>query len=291
MNLSVRLALLLGLLSMLTVNPVIAKISVFASIPPQKQLIERIGGEKVLVESLVGANRDAHTFEPTPSQLAKLSQATLYFHIGMPFEHSLLKRIAATNPKLRMLDHKQGVSLRKQDPVLELETHPGHAHSSNGADPHIWTSPVLMKKMAATVRDALTQLDAESGPYYQRNYQKLAEDLDQLDHEIRQTLQQAKVARFMVFHPSWGYFAEQYGLTQIAIEYEGKEPGAKTVARIVNLAKQQQIRAIFVQPQFSRRAAESIAQSIGARILIMDDLSEDMIGNLRHIAHTLATQS
>ncbi len=288
MNYLFRFTTVFGIAILLFTASATAVTFVFVSIPPQKQLVERVGGVRVQVDTLVAGNRDPHTFEPTPSQLSKLSQAQLYLYVGMPFERSLLTRIQSTNARLKMIDHKAGIILRKQDAMLELEHHTTHAHHPGSLDPHVWTTPSQMKHMAATARDALTTIDPAGKADFDHNFKALAQELDILDANIRQTLQQAKVSRFMVFHPSWGYFADQYGLTQIAIEYEGKEPGAKTVTRIINLAKQQQIKTIFVQPQFSRRAAENVAQSVGARILVMDDLAPDMIGNLKLIATSLA---
>ena len=290
MRFSSRL-LAVAALAALAMAPAWARQTVFVSVMPQKQLVEAVGGDKVTVTALVSTGKDPHTFEPTPSQVAGLARANVLFAIGMPFEKGLLARVAAGNPALRIVDNKAGIKLRLSDAVLELPGEAGHDHEHRAGepDPHVWTSPPLMKQMAAQIRDTLAALEPASKAEFERNYQRLAAELDQLDQSIRTTLQAGQVKRFMVFHPAWGYFADTYGLQQIPIEYEGKEPGAKTVSRIIQLARQNRIPAIFVQPQFSRRAAENIAHAVGARVLTMDDLAPDMIANLKRVTADLAS--
>lgn len=259
-----------------------APLAVTVSVLPQKRFVEKVGKEHVAVQVLVGPGRSPATYEPSPRQMAHLSRSRVYFRIGVPFEDVWLKRIQAANPQLRVVDTRQGVQLR------HLEAH-GHDHPASGMpDPHVWTSPPLVKRMIATIRDALTALDPTHGADYQANYLSFANELEVLDADIRHILEPVQRRRFMVFHPSWGYFADAYGLQQVAIEVEGKDPGARSLTRIIEQARREGVGAVFVQSQFSRRTAETVARALDARVVAVDPLAEDYAENLRRVARALA---
>jgi zinc transport system substrate-binding protein len=145
-----------------------------------------------------------------------------------------------------------------------------------------------VKIMAATIRDALTGADPVHRGDYESNYRAFSAELDALDRELRAILVSVKGRAFLVFHPSWGYFAKDYGLRQIPIEAEGKEPGAKALARVIDLGRREGVKVIFVQTQFSRRTAETVAAAIGARVVAVDPLAENYPQNLRRVAHEFA---
>lgn len=258
---------------------------VFVSILPQKYFVERIGGHQVQVSVMVRQGQSPETYEPTSRQMAKLAQAKLYFRIGIPFENIWLERIIAANPKMEVVDCRRGISLlpmTEGHPALEA----GDQHGM--ADPHIWTSPLLVKIMAAHIRNALIAANPISSSQFEKNYQAFIRDLNQLDQYIRQTLAGVTYRRFMVFHPAWSYFARTYGLEEIPIEQAGKEPGARSLAALIEQGRQEGLRAIFVQRQLSRRNAELVARVIGAKVIVLDPLAEDYERNLRHVATVLA---
>jgi zinc transport system substrate-binding protein len=166
---------------------------------------------------------------------------------------------------------------------------PGNDRKPQGLlDPHVWTSPFLVKQQAATVRDALIALAPDQRARFERGYTRFAADLDALDAAIRRALAGKTERRFMVFHPAWGYFASTYGLRQIPIEVEGKEPGPQALARIIDAARRDQVRIVFVQSQFSRTAAVAVARAIGGEVVQIDPLAEDFLGNTRTVAQALA---
>ncbi len=261
-------------------------IPVFVSIPPQKYFLERVGGQRVQVSVMVGPGQSPATYEPTPKQMSQLADARIFFRMGSPFEQVWMQRIKAANPTMRIVDARNGIPLRTLQPAG------GSSSKAMGRkvekDPHIWTSPPLVKRMAAHSKDALGELDPEHRGEYERNYRRFAEDLDRLDREIRNMLDGVKVRRFMVFHPSWGYYADTYGLEQIPIESEGKQPGPKTLARLIDLARHDGIKVIFVQKQFSRRNAEAVARAIGGKVVAVDPLAENYLENLRNVAKIFA---
>lgn len=290
-----------------------APLQVTVSIPPQKYFVERIGGELVNVTVMVPPGADPHTYEPKPSQLRSLAASRIYCAIGAPFEAAWLERIvAAGGPDLIVVHMEKGMAVLPAAAPLHTDggdhagetagqhtarpphadqgqVHEGHDHAE--ADPHVWLSPMLVRHMSVAVRDALVKADPAHAEVYRANYQRFADDVDALDRRIAErfaTLPQDQ-RRFMVFHPAWSYFAHNYGLEEIAIEVEGREPGPRQIRHIIDLARKERITTIFVQPQFSRRAATTIAREIGARLVDADPLAEDWAANLERTAEALAT--
>lgn len=256
-----------------------APLAVFVSILPQKYFVERVGGAQVAVSVMVGPGRSPETYSPTPQQMTALSDARLYFSIGVPFEDRWMKRILAANPDLRQVQMQRGIALL---PLV------GPGGALGGADPHVWTSPPQVKIMAATIRDALSEADPAHRGEFDSHYSAFIAGLGVLDREIRETLAPARGKPFMVFHPAWGYFAKDYGLRQIPIEAEGKEPGAKSLARVIDLGKREGVKVIFVQTQFSRRTAQTVAAAIGARVVAVDPLAGNYPQNLLRVAREFA---
>lgn len=252
---------------------------VFVSILPQKYFVERVGGERVGVSVMVGPGQSPATYEPTPRQMTALSRTKLYFSIGVAFEDAWMKRIQAATPALRVVPMQNDVAL------LPLT---GPSGEPAGTDPHTWTSPLRVKIMAASIRDALIETDPSHRGDYESNYRAFISELDALDRDIRAILMPVYGKPFLAFHPSWGYFAKDYGLRQIPIEAEGKEPGARALADAIDLGKREGLKVIFVQPQFSRRTAETVAADIGARMVAVDPLAENYPQNLLRVAHEFA---
>lgn len=290
---------LFAALALLTVTcarsqPAAEPLPVFVSILPQKQIVERIGGDAVKVDVLVLPGQSPATYEPTPQQMVALAQAAVYFRIGVPFENIWVPKIRLAHPKLKIVDTRQGIKLL---PIVAHDhdhNHGAKPHSKDSSkapvnlDPHIWTSPPLVKQQAATVRDTLIALRPAEQARFEAGYARYAAELDALDADLRRVLSGKAKRRFMVFHPSWGYLASAYGLEQIPIEIEGKEPSPKALTRIIDRAKAEGIRVIFVQPQFNRTAAEQVARAIGGEVVAIDPLAEDFLGNLRQVAQALA---
>ncbi|MGH8593489.1 MAG: metal ABC transporter solute-binding protein, Zn/Mn family [Gammaproteobacteria bacterium] len=240
------------------------------TIPPQKYFVEQVGGEHVQVRVMVGRGQSEEVYEPTPRQLASLAEARVYFRIGVPFEDVWLVRFIAVNPKMRIADCRQGIA-----PLY---------FARGEVDPHVWTDPGRVKTIARGIRDVLAALDPGHAADYADNLKRFETDLDHLDREIRGILKNVAIKKFLVFHPSWGYFASAYGLEQIPIERDGKEPGAKAVAALAVRARAEGVRIVFVQRRGSTHSAETIAHEIGAEVREIDHLAEDYIQNMRRVA-------
>jgi len=261
-------------------------VNVFVSILPQAYVVEQLGGPHVEVDVLVGSGQSPHTFEPTPRQMAKLAEARVYFSVGVPFEARLLKKITATYKDLKVVDTRRGIALRVTEKGHEEGTgeRGQHGHAAEEPDPHFWLNPRLAKIQAANICEGLTTADPEHAAYYKKNLKEFQRKLDELDAKIAKALAPLKGKEFMVFHPAFGYFGDRYGLKQVAVEIEGKEPSARQLAALIDEAKHKGVRVIFVQPQFSRKSAEAVARAIGGAVVPMDPLARDYMKNLEDMA-------
>lgn len=261
-------------------------IPVFVSILPQKYFVEKIGGDLADISVMVGPGASPATYEPKPKQMVRLSKARIYYAIGVPFEKAWLKKIASANPGMLVIQTQDGIE------KILMKTHHHHEEEHidneehNGIrDPHLWLSPPLVMVQARNILCALIAADPAHRSVYEANYKKFIMEIVELDAEIREIFaQKGKNIRFMVFHPAWGYFANAYGLEQIPVEIEGKSPMPAQLQALIQHARKQDIRVIFVQPQFSVISAKVIAKAIGGQIAFADPLAPDWSDNLRQVA-------
>jgi zinc transport system substrate-binding protein len=268
------------------------RIQVFVTVLPQQTFVERVAGTQVQVEALVGTGSNPHAYEPTPGQIARLAEAEVYFGIGLPMEAAWMKRIRAVNPEIRVVNLSEGISRRRLEAHAHEHDHgAGHDHheSDTEQDPHVWTSPPLVIGMAERIAATLSKINPEQAAEYEARLADFVAELTELDADTRARLNRLKHRRFMVYHPSWGYFADTYGLTQIPIESEGKEPGPRRLATLIDQARREDVRVILAQPQMSTKAAEQVAQEIGGRVEVVDTLAADYIGTIRHLTRVLTS--
>ncbi len=254
------------------------------------------------------------TYEPKVSQMKNLSKSDIYFSIDVPFEDVWLNRFITANKNMLVVDTAKGIT------KLEMEAHEHHdeehaenkeekhedhehdkhkdekhddhdehkGHEHTGLDPHIWLDPILVKTQAKNIYDAIIKIDAENKTFYTENYKKFLIELDILDKELKSVLKPYSHKAFMVFHPSWGYFAKRYDLEQIAIEVEGKEPKPSQLVELVHEAKKHNIKIVFVAPQFSKKGARTISNNIKGNVVIINPLSFQWDKNLLKTAKEIA---
>ena len=257
-------------------------LKVYVSIPPQSHFVKAIGGAQVNVSVMVNPGESPASYEPSPRQMVKLARADIYFAIGVPFETAWLDKFAEANPNMQIIHTDTGI---EKKPIHRHDGHHKTGHSHEGVkDPHIWLSPPLVMLQARHIMAGLTSLDPANTAAYEKNYEAFINRLVGLDTFLLKQFSDIKSSRFMVFHPSWGYFADAYGLDQIAIEIEGKTPKAKDVTALIQTAKENDISVIFVQPQFSVKQAKIIAKEIGGTIVQADPLAENWTQNLKQVA-------
>lgn len=265
------------------------KINVFVSIAPQRDFVEQVGGDRVAVHVMVGPGQSPELFEPTPRQMARLAGAELYFSIGMPFEASWLPAVRRNNPDLKIVPCCADLAKLAGDGHGGHE-HAGHGHGGDdsGMDPHVWTDPNNVIAIAGQIAEALAAHDAAHARDYRRAERAFSEKLRALDSLITARTATLKNRVLIVAHPSWGYFAERYGLSQRSIEQDGKEIQGRSLAELIEFARQRNIRAVFTQPQFNDRAARAIAAEIGATVYELDPLADGYIENMRAVTDKIA---
>jgi zinc transport system substrate-binding protein len=262
------------------------RLRVAASIVPVQTFVERVGGDRVDVAVVVGPDASPATYELRARQMADLSEATALFRIGAPFESAWLPRLRAANPDMAIVDLRERIKLRR------MASH-GHAdHDTHGSggdpDPHLWTDPQNVIRVAAHIRDRLIALDPGGEAAYRANYRAFRNELEALHQALKQRFAPLSGEPFLVYHPAWGYFADAYGLEQLTVETEGKEPGARSLDRIIQRAREAGIRVVFVQDQFNKRSAARVAEAVGARVVTVDPLAADYIANMRRVGRLIA---
>jgi len=274
--------------------------TVTVSILPQKYFVDRIGGDLVDVNVMVGPGESPHSYEPRASQMASLSESLVYFSIGVEFEDAWMDRISSANQDMQIIDLSEGIDR------ISAPEHSHHEDSHEGSetgedhdadeehqemeelDPHIWTSPANGAVIARKIYRTLAEIDPENGQFYKENLDSLLQDIENLQVEISDALKSAGSGKFMVFHPAWGYFAREFGLEQLPVEVGGSEPSAQELAEIISEAEEEGISVIFAQPEFSTRSADYIADEIGGRVILISPLAEDWLSNLNQVAEILS---
>ena len=314
--LRVKILIFLSILLIPTSGAVAKEITVFVSIVPQKYFVEQIGKDLVDARVMVQPGAGPHNYEPKPQQMAALSKAKIYFAIGVPFENAWLEKIAAANPNMRVVhtdhgieklamaahhhhddhaeEHHEGEHHDADHDGEKKEHHGKDAHDEDhhehtGLDPHIWLSPPLVKIQAHTILDALQEADPKNKDVYEANFKAFAAQIDELDADLNRTLAGKEGLQFMVFHPAWGYFAHSYGLKQVPIEIEGKDPKPAQLKELMEHARENGIKVVFVQPQFSTKSAKLVAREIGGQVAFADPLAEDWMANLQQVAEKFQT--
>ena len=244
---------------------------VAVSVAPQAYFVERIAGDLVEVVVMIPPGANPATYSPTVHQVQAVTGAALYLkvgHPGFPFERTWLDSMLSVESGIVVVDGSVGAACAADDP-------------------HPWVAPGGVRAMATNLTEALGRLLPNHVLELQSNLESLRGEIDELDREVREVLSGYAGRRFLVFHPSWGCFAEEYGLQQVAIEHEGKEPSPRELSDLIRSARDDGIRVVFVQPQSSTRAASTIADAIGGRVAALDPLARDWPQNLRQVAKTL----
>ncbi len=280
-------------------------IVIAVSILPQKYFLERIGGNRVTALVLVGPGQNPHSYEPTPRQMAALAASRAWIKSGTDFEISLEPKIRKQYPALSIVDGTAGVFFRE----LEKHSHAdeqgengesaqtseidGNSTDENSLglelniDRHTWLGRVPAKIMAGWIRDTLISIDPAGEALYRANCESLVADIDAEFDSLKTRLAPLEGTKVFVFHPSFGYFLDEFGITQEAVEIGGKEPTARALAALIEEAKRDKPSAIFVQAQFSVNAAKKIADSVGAEVISLDPLAPDWLANIKSMGSVL----
>jgi len=250
------------------------RIPVAVSVPPQAYFVEKIGADRVRVEVMIPPGVSHEDYSPSPRQVVALSDARLYVKVGHPafeVERRFLDPFLARLPGIRVVDMSRGMD--------------------GSSDPHVWVAPATVRVAARNIAAALAAADPGHAGEYQANLRAFLAEIDALDREIRDRLgpgTPGQVRRFMVYHPSWGYFAREYGLEQVAIEAEGKEPSAQGLIQLIDRGRREGVKVVFVPGGFPRKSAQVIADAVGGRVLTANPDARDWADNLRRVAAAIA---
>lgn len=259
-------------------------LSVVVSIVPQVYFVERIAGTLATVDVLAPPNHTAETHQVTPRQMDTLSQADVYFRMGMPFETALVKRLKSTCPALKIVDTREGVTLLSAGCTHDEDDD----HHHEGDDPHIWLDPLRVKIQARTIAASLSKLTPQHKETFETNLELFEKDLDTLHHRLGEILAPVKGKTIYVYHPAFSYLAETYGFEQRSIETEGKDPGSKRLYELIDEIKRAGVKVIFDQPQFAEGSVKVIAQEAQVQVVVLNDLMEDYITGMEALAHAIA---
>ncbi len=253
------------------------RIIVAVSIPPQAEFAEKVGGDRVKVVTMVPAGANPHTYEALPEQLKEVSNARMYVQVGsgLEFEMNWMDKLKEINKNMLNVNSSQGIDLMPNQDRDEEE---------NQYDAHVWTSPRNAKIMVENTYQGLIQVDPENKEYYKANKERYLQELDVEDKKINMTLSGVKNKNILVYHPAWGYLCRDYGMNQISIEKNGKEPTPQGMVSLINQARENNITVIFISPQFSKKSAESVAQDIGGEVVMVDDMDKNYIDNLNRVS-------
>ena len=266
-----------------------AKTASIVSIVPEKLFVQKIGGEAVDLSVMVTPGNSPHTYEPKPSQMKAIARAQQYFAIGVEFEHTWLPRFKDLNPHMRIIDLSKKIAKIPMVAHHHEAEHTEEAHHEGELDPHIWTTPANVRIISKHIADALIEADPAHTAEYRQRLSVWLKEVNATDQKIRQILSAVpKGTKFMVFHPSWGYFAKAYGLVQLPVEIEGKAPKPKALIKLIKEARANHVRAIFTQPEFSDTSAKIIAKELGIPVVKVSPMAADWSANLIMIAKAIA---
>lgn len=254
---------------------------ILVSILPQVTFVEKIAGDDFTISLLIPHGANPTTYSLLPAQMAEIARAETWFRMGyVGFELSWADKILQTNPSMKVVDLSEGLDL------ISAGTNP-ETGARTGADPHTWLSPSLVKKMARVIRDELIALRPDRSEAYQLGYQQFLREIDETDTEIRKILSEYHGRKFISFHPSLSYFAREYGLEQFSLQQRGKEPTPGHIAGLVKLAREENIRVIFIQSDFDRENARMFAQEINGEAIQVWPLNPEWSENLLTITRLL----
>jgi len=277
------------------INQTEGKILIATTILPEKEFIEKVGKDKVEVLVMVPPGANPHTYEPTPKQMEMLSKAKIYAMVGsgIEFELGWMDKFKEINKNMMIINLSEGINLmkfegshkhKKSEDLHEHNHDHGHNHHHAGIDPHVWTSVKNAKIMVENIYNGLIKVDTKNENYYRKNKENYINELENLDAEISKIMEKTKSKKFIISHPAFGYFAKDYGLKQISIEYEGKEPSPKWIEKVIKEAKENNITLVFVSPQFNTKTAEIIAKEIDGKVVSVNPLAENYVENMKKFA-------
>ena len=267
------------------------------TIEPQRYFLDQIVGDAFTINTLVPPGTSPETYEPAPSVMIDMGKSDIYFMVGdLGFENAWSKRLAENNPNVTIINCSKGIELMEghdhsHDHVHGHDHHadvPGHVHAHSGIDPHVWSSPPAVKIFVRNMLQAVVESDPDNEETFRANFDEFSVKIERTDSLIRNLLKDVPSKSFIIYHPALGYFARDYGLHQLSIEFEGKSPSPSQIKELVDVARKEKINTVFIQRGFDTKNAAVVAQEIGAEVFEIDPLRYDWDEELLRIATILA---
>lgn len=263
--------------------------TISVTIEPQRYFAEKIAGDLFHINCVTPAGQSPETYDPTPQQMVQISQSQAYFRIGeIGFEQAWMKNLQSQNPDMAVFDLSEGMELIKNEEEAHEEGEAHHHHHHGSVDPHIWTSISGARVIAQNTYQAFIKLDPENQEVYRAGYQRLIEEIDSTEAEMKQLLQPLAGTAFIIYHPALTYFAREFGLKQLCIELDGKEPSPAQLKQLLETATQSGAKVVFVQQEFDQKNAELIAKETGCRLVTINPLSYNWQDEMIRLATILA---
>ena len=270
-----------------------AKPIVFVPISPYQYVFERLAGDLIDLRVIVGPGDDPHSYSPTPKQIVDMAKADLLCSAELGFESNYFVKIGDGNTGPQELNLLEGLELLEghcDHPSHETDTtedDDDHDHEDLN-DPHVWLSPTMLMLQVNLIASKLKgMLPKEKAGEIDSNLARFKEELTGIHDELRTLLTPHRGQKFYVYHGAFAYFARDFGLEQIAIEIGNRSPTPKQLAQVAAQAKSEDVKVIFVQPQFDQTSAAALAESISGRVAFLDPLEKDITANLRAIAEAV----
>lgn len=263
--------------------------TISVTIEPQRYFAEKIAGDLFQINCVTPAGQSPETYDPTPQQMVQISQSQAYFRIGeIGFEQAWMKNLQSQNPDMAVFDLSEGMELIKNEEEAHEEGEAHHHHHHGSVDPHIWTSISGARVIAQNTYQAFIKLDPENQEIYRAGYQRLIEEIDSTEAEMKQLLQPLAGTAFIIYHPALTYFAREFDLKQLCIELDGKEPSPAQLKQLLETATQSGAKVVFVQQEFDQKNAELIAKETGCRLVTINPLSYNWHDEMIRLATILA---
>lgn len=242
------------------------KTRISVSIAPLRYAVEALVDTNAVINVLTPDGASPETYQLTPKQVADLNESQLYVRVGsLGFENTQMRKVTQNMPHLLSVSSSRGIIPLKHSHGDEMESE----------DPHVWMSPVNMKVIAHNVLRVLEAIDTVHGETYAKRFHLFAHRMDSIDSSIRQKLKSVKSRTFLIYHPALGYYAKSYGLRQLSVQHDGKEPSADHLARLIQECRREGVRVVFIQKEYSGKTARLVAEEIGARVVEINPLSAD----------------
>ncbi|GKX31422.1 zinc ABC transporter substrate-binding protein [Vallitalea longa] len=262
------------------------KINIAVSIGPEEAFVNSVVGDKGTITTVIPSGFSPANYQPSPKELAKISDADLYFSIGVAAENNILPKIVNDNTNVISL---KDATIDKY-PLLYLDNHSHDDEKDDEhADPHIWMSPKRVISMIKAIKESLCDIDPDNKEYYSTNADEYIDELEELDKYIIETINNSKFKNFIIYHPSLGYFANDYGLEMVVIEEDGKNATIETITKVINFANEHDIKVVFYQQEFDSKQANVIAEEINGKVISLDILSKDYINNFKKLVDTFVS--